>query len=86
MVTIKLDKERRLLRTLRGMKLFEDKTGKSLLKGFDPKELTTEDIYILLWSLLIHEDSGLQLEKIEGMTDHVDAMEIMQKIAETLKA
>lgn len=86
MVLIKLDKERHLLRTLRGMKLFEEKTGKSLLKGFNTQEITIDEIYALLWSLLIHEDKNLELDKIEGMVDQMDAMEIIQKIGEALKS
>lgn len=84
MVTIKLDKERNLLRTLKGMKRFEEQTGKSMLKGFDPATLTEDDINVMLWSLLIHEDKGLTLEKVEEMTEHVDAEEIITAIAKAL--
>jgi hypothetical protein len=85
MVSIKLDKERHLLRTLKGMKLFEEKTGHSLLKGFNTQEITVDEIYALLWSLLIHEDKNLELAKIEELADCVDAIEIIQKIGEALK-
>lgn len=85
MVLIKLDKERHLLRTLKGMKLFEEKTGKSMLRGFQIEDLTMDDVYALLWSLLIHEDKNLALEKMEELTEHVDAVEIIQKIGEALK-
>ncbi len=84
MVTIKLDKERHLLRTLRGMKLFEDKTGKSMLRGFDINTLTNDDVIAMLWSLLIHEDKELTIEQVEEMIAHVDAIEVIQKIIETL--
>lgn len=84
MVSITLDKERKLLRTLRGMKLFEEKTNKSLLKGFKVEDLTMDDIYVMLWSLMIHEDRNLTLEKVEEMVEHVDASEILQKIAAAL--
>lgn len=86
MALIKLDKERHLLRTLKGMKLFEEKTGKSMLKGFPVDDLTMDDVYALLWSLLIHEDKNLSLEKMEELTEHVDAVEIIQKIGEALKS
>jgi hypothetical protein len=86
MVLIKLDKERSLLRTLKGMRLFEEKTGKSMLKGAQFDDLTMDDVYTLLWSLLIHEDKNLSLEKMEDLTEHVDAVEIIQKIGEALKS
>jgi hypothetical protein len=86
MVLIKLDKERSLLRTLKGMRLFEEKTGKSMLKGVQFDDLTMDDVYTLLWSLLIHEDKNLSLEKMEDLTEHVDAVEIIQKIGEALKS
>jgi len=85
MTTIKLDKERRLLRTLAGMKLFEEKTGKSLLTGFRVEEMTIDDVYVLLWSLLIHEDKKLTLEEVKEFVENVDAEEIIQKIGEALQ-
>jgi predicted house-cleaning noncanonical NTP pyrophosphatase (MazG superfamily) len=84
MVSIKLDKERYLLRTLRGMKLFEDKTGKSMLRGFDINTLTNDDVIAMLWSLLIHEDKELTIEQTEELTEQIDAMEVVQKIIESL--
>ncbi len=82
MVTIKLDKERHMLRTMRGMKLFEEKTGKSMLRGFDVETLTTDDLIAMLWSLLIHEDRNLSFEQVETMTERIDAMEVLNKITE----
>lgn len=84
MITIKLDKERRLLRTMRGMKLFEEKTGKSMLRGFDVNTLTVDDLIAILWSMLIHEDRNLTLEQVEALTERIDALELLKKITEAL--
>jgi len=84
MVTIRLDKERHLLRTMRGMKLFREKTGKSMLKGFDPETLTEDDITAMLWSMLIHEDKGLKIEQVEEMVEGVDAQEVIRAVASAL--
>lgn len=86
MISIELDRERHLLRTFRGMKLFEDKTNKSMLKGFEVEDCKIDDFIALLWSLLIHEDKTLTVEQVEGMIDQIDAGEIIAKIAEALKS
>jgi len=85
MVSIQLDKGRHLLRTFPGMKLFEEKTGKSMLTGFNVDDCKVEDFIALLWSLLIHEDENLTYEMVEEIVKTVDAVEIIKQIAETLK-
>jgi len=85
MVNILLDRERHLLRTFKGMALFEEKTGKSMLKGFNPEDCKVDDFIALLWSLLIHEDKSLTYEKVETMIEDIDAREIIKQIAEALK-
>lgn len=69
LVTIKLDKERHLRLTLKGMLEFEKITGKNLLKGFDLKELTLEDTAALIWACLIHEDKELTYDDVLCMVD-----------------
>ena len=86
MISIVLDRERHLLRTFRGMKLFEEKTNKSMLKGFDVEDCKIDDFIALLWSLLIHEDKALTFEQVEEMIEKIDAGEIIAKIAEALKS
>jgi hypothetical protein len=86
LVEIQLDKPRHLLRTIPGMKQFEKITGKSQLKGFPIEDLTTEDLSVLIWSLLIHEDKGLKVEQIDEVIARIDAVELLNKIAECLKS
>ncbi|MDD4986685.1 MAG: hypothetical protein PHQ43_13070 [Dehalococcoidales bacterium] len=85
MVKIQLDRERHLLRTFRGMKLFEEKTGKSMLRGFNAEECTSDDFVALLWSLLIHEDRDLTIEQVEELTSRIDALDIINGIAQALQ-
>ena len=86
MVTIKLDKERPLMLTFRGMKLFEEKTHQSLLHGLNLEKLSVDGLYALLWVLLIGGgDKDIELEKVMELADNVDATEIIKRIGETLK-
>ena len=68
-VTLQLDKERHAKLTLGGMKAFQQKTGKSLLKGFNVAELDEGDIIALVWACLIWEDPTLTLEACGFMLD-----------------
>ena len=68
-ITLQLDKERHAKLTLGGMKAFQQKTGKSLLKGFNVADLDEGDIIALVWSCLIWEDTTLTLEACGFMLD-----------------
>lgn len=68
-ITIKLDKERHIRLTLKGMLEFEKLTGKNLLKGFNLKDLTLEDMAALMWACLIHEDKELTYDDVLCMID-----------------
>ena len=68
-VILQLDKQRTAKLTLGGMKAFEEKTGKSLLKGFEITELNAGDIIALIWCCLIWEDPALTLEKVGFLLD-----------------
>ena len=65
MITLQLDKERHAKLTLGGMKKFQEKTGKSLLKGFSMAELTEDDAIALVWACLVWEDPTLTIETVE---------------------
>lgn len=69
MVTVKLDKERNLRLTLRGMLEFEKLTGGNLFKGFDMKKMTLKERTALLWACLIHEDKELKYDDFIDMVD-----------------
>ena len=69
LATVKLDKERHLRLTLKGMLAFEKLTGKNLLKGFKFKELSLGDTAAMLWACLIHEDKELSYDDVCSMID-----------------
>jgi len=83
-VSIMLDKERHLKITLGGMKKFQEKTGKNLLKGFNIADMDAGDLAAFVWSCLIWEDPELTLEKCEFMLDFARLTEISNKLAEAL--
>ena len=80
MVTIKLDKERHLRLTLRGMLEFEKATGVNIFKGFDMSKITLEQTYRLSWACLIHEDKSLTFDKFMDIID----LKNMNKMAEAV--
>ena len=69
LVTIKLDKERHLRLTLKGMLEFQKLTGKNLLKGFNFQKMTLEEVAGLLWACLIFEDKDLTFDNVLCMLD-----------------
>jgi len=79
MVTIKLDKERQLKLTLRGMLLFEEKTGNSLFKGFNVSKMPFKDVVTLLWVCLIHEDKELTYDQFVDMVEMSRIKELTNK-------
>jgi hypothetical protein len=68
-IPIQMDTERHYRLTLRGAKLFAEKTGKDLLKGFRFEDLTTDDWIALIWAGLIHEDASLTFDMVSDMVD-----------------
>jgi len=71
MVKVKLDKERHLRLTLRGMLKFEEATGIHLFKDFKKTmtELTLEQTTVLGWACLIHEDKDLTFDEFQDFVD-----------------
>lgn len=69
LVTIKLDKERHLRLTLKGMLEFERLTGKSLLKGFGLDDLSLADSAAMLYACLLHEDKELTYDDVLLIVD-----------------
>lgn len=80
LVTVTLDKERHLRLPLKGMLAFEEKTGISLLKGFDLKESSLEHIAALIWACLLHEDEKLTYDKVILMVDIGNVAEVIDAI------
>jgi hypothetical protein len=84
-ITITLDKERHLRLSFRGMIEFEKLSGKSLLKGFNPDDMSMEDISTLVWASLIHEDKSLTLDALLDMIDMVPMVTVMTAVGECIK-
>jgi len=84
MVTIKLDKERTLKLTMRGMLTFEEKTGKNLFKGFNVQKMTFKEITTLLWVCLIHEDKTLTYDMFVDMVGMSRVRELSEKCMECI--
>lgn len=77
LTTIKLDKERHLRLTLKGILEFEKLTGKSFMKGFDPQDFSLEDTATMLWACLLHEDKELTLDDVLCMVDVANFVAVM---------
>lgn len=80
LVTIKLDKERHLRLTLKGMIEFQKLTGKNLLEGFSLKDLALEDVAALMWACLIHEDKELKYDDVLCMVDLSNIMAVTEAV------
>ena len=85
LVTITLDKERHLRLTLKGMIEFEKITGKNLLKAFNFKELTLEELSALAWACLLHEDRELKYDDVLYMVDIANMTEVIEAVTKCLE-
>ena len=84
LVTVKLDKERHLRLTLKGLLEFEKFTGKNLLRGLNLDDLSMEDSAVLLWASLVHEDPELTYDAILDMVDLSNIAAVMEAMTECL--
>ena len=82
MVAIQLDKERHLRLTARGMVAFEEKTGKSLLRGVDLGTMTAGELVALAWACLIHEDKELTYDAVLDMVEIGDMPMLAKAVSE----
>lgn len=84
MITVKLDKERHLRLTLRGMLEFENITGISIFKGFDLKKMALKETTALLWACLIHEDKELTYDIFIDMIDLSNITQLTGAVTECI--
>ena len=84
LITIKLDKERHLRLSLKGMLGFEKLTGKNLLKGFRLKELNLGDTAAMLWACLVHEDKELTYDDVCCIVDFNNLEMVLEGLAQCL--
>ena len=85
LITIKLDKERHLRLTLKGMIEFRNVTGKDLLQKFNLKDMSIEDSAALLWACLIHEDKELAYDDVLYMVDLSNITKVMTALQESVE-
>lgn len=74
-VILNLDRPRKFLLNLRGLRLVEEKTGKSLFKQVKWGELGFKDLSLLLWAGLLNEDPDLTQDQCDELFDVVNAAE-----------
>lgn len=79
-VKIILDKERTLRLDGNAIMRFEQRTGKSILKGITWADMTWTDIHVMLWSSLRGEDPTLKMDQVGAMYDFPDLEYISEKI------
>jgi len=84
LVTVKLDKERHMRLTLKGMIGFEKLTGKSLTGGIKLNDLSLEDKSAMFWACLIHEDKELTYSDVLDMIDIGNIGAIMDAFVECI--
>ena len=85
LTTITLDKERHLRLTLKGMLEFEKITGKNLLKAFNFKNFSLEEISALTWACLLHEDKELKYDDILYMIDITNLKDVATAVTQCLE-
>lgn len=86
MVTVDLDKPRKLCLDLNGMILYEQETGKSLLEIPNPWVPTLVEIRAVLWVFLLHDDPDLTLEQAGAMIHTGNLRAITVALGEAFRA
>jgi len=76
-VTIQLDKERHIKLGMKACKRFEELTGKHIWVAKTWDDLSTEDISLLLWTGLLHEDPNLTADEVEELADQYSTLGIV---------
>jgi len=84
LVTITLDKERRLRLTLKGMIEFKKQTGKDLLKGFDLSDMSIEDVSALAWACMLHEDKDLAYDDVLCLLDVTNLTPVINAVVQCI--
>jgi len=93
-IAIFLDKERHLKASMGAFLRFKKETGRSLFDRSTVAQMSedlkarnlTEDIFILIWACLRHEDKNLTLEQVEDMILPSKMEELADKLFETFEA
>lgn len=81
LTTIKLDKERHLKLTIRGITEFNQITGVDILNT-DLQDLSPKEMMVLIWACLSWEDKELKLESIPALIEPIEATELARLLLE----
>jgi len=84
MVTIVLDKERRMRLTLRGMIAYEEATGKSMLGGINTTAMSSKDLCTMAWACLIHDDKDLTLDTFIDSIEFGDIPRLVEAVSKCI--
>ena len=83
-------KERRLKYDFRAMVAFSKQTGKNLLDNKVVKQIiydtTPEDLLVMFWAELLHEEKGLTVEDVAGWITMENQPEVARKTIEAWAA
>lgn len=85
LVTVKLDKERHLRLTLKGMLEFQNITGMNLLKGFNLTKFSLEETAALVFACLLHEDKELTYDDVLCMIDISNLKTVIEALSTCLE-
>lgn len=79
-------KERHLRYDFRAMVSFTKQTGKNILNPEIVKQIiydtTPEDILVLLWAELLHEEPGLDIDEVTNWIDMKNQAMVARKVVE----
>jgi len=83
-IKVKLDKERTLRLTMKGMVEFKRLTGKDFLKGITLDPHNIDEVGALMYACLLHEDKDLTLDDVLVMIDIENIFEVADKLSECI--
>lgn len=91
-IAIELDKPRTLLLTLPALKLIEDTLAKqrgekrvNLFALFQGGDLGAQELLVILWAGLKHEDPNLTIEQVMRLVSRVSMRDLSAVVAEAMR-
>ena len=82
LIEVELDKVRHFRFDLNALASIEEKTGQSLLNGFDMAKLKMNDLRAFVWGGLIHEDAALTVEQVGSLIHMGNLADVSEKLRE----
>ncbi len=85
-ILLQLDRPRKFLFNLKGLRIAEEKTGKSLFKQVRWADLGFSDVSLLLWAGLLSDDPTLTRDQVDEMFDLMHAVENFKQIVQVIES